>query len=157
MLTVSPDIAEFLKNSHVMVLATASANGIPHAASVFYATDTQMNIYFLTKDQTTKSRNIIANPQVAAVVYDAEMLRTTQITGNAKKVEDPQMMQKAQEVMERFAKQIAGAPPPVTKLDAGEYILYRITPQSIRLADYKYGSGDTMFEVAAPAEESLEA
>ena len=153
---ISPDITDFLKKSHIMVLATSSPNGIPSAATVFYTTDSQMNLYFLTKEQTTKCRNIMANPQIAAVIYQAEMLRTAQITGTAVKVDNPHMTQKTTEIMSGYAQQIAGTPrTPISKLDAGKNVLFCITPQSIRMADYKYGSGDTIFDIAAPSEETL--
>jgi nitroimidazol reductase NimA-like FMN-containing flavoprotein (pyridoxamine 5'-phosphate oxidase superfamily) len=157
-LNIDPEITSFLKRNHVAVLATSNKEtGTPHAATIFYATDSQTNLYFLTKEDTAKSKNLTTNPRAAIVVYEAEMLRTAQISGSVSKVDDPAMMEKALRIMAKFSKQTAQTDqPPISKLDAGEYILYRLTPQSIRLGDYKYGSRNFIFEIATPAEESLD-
>jgi nitroimidazol reductase NimA-like FMN-containing flavoprotein (pyridoxamine 5'-phosphate oxidase superfamily) len=157
-LNIDPEITSFLKRNHVGVLATSNKEtGTPHAATIFYATDSQTNLYFLTKEDTAKSKNLTTNPRAAIVVYEAEMLRTAQISGSVSKVDDPAMMEKALRIMAKFSKQTAQTDQtPISKLDAGEYILYRLTPQSIRLGDYKYGSRNFIFEIATPAEESLD-
>jgi len=157
-MNIDKDIVDFLKRNHVAVLATANrSNSSPHAAAIFYATDSKMNLYFLTKENTTKNKNIQSNPQAALVIYEAERLATAQITGTVSRVENDEMMAKAQRVMAKYSKQTAGTDKtPISKLDAGADILYRITPQSIRLADYKFGVKNYIFEIATPAEESLE-
>jgi uncharacterized protein YhbP (UPF0306 family) len=154
---ISPDVIEFLKANHVAVLATASPQSAePHAAAVFYATDSHVNLYFLTKEQTTKSKNLNSNPQAAVVIYEPSTLRTAQITGHASQVKNDEMMQKALGLMSKFSKQVSGTgTTPISKLDAGDYILYQLEPQSIRLGDYKYGNDSTIFDIATPAEESL--
>jgi uncharacterized protein YhbP (UPF0306 family) len=154
---ISPDVVAFLKSNHVAVLATASPQSAePHAAAIFYTTDSHMNIYFLTKEQTAKSKNLEANPQAAVVIYEPSTLKTAQITGRAGRVQNEEMMQKALGLMSKFSQQVAGtSTTPISKLDAGGYILYQLVPQSIRLGDYKYGQRSTIFDVAAPAEESL--
>lgn len=155
---ISRDVTDFLKANHVAVLATANGQlATPHAAAVFYATDSHMNLYFLTKEQTAKSQNIQSNPQVALVIFDTPMLKTAQITGKAMVVQDDDMMQRALELMNKFAERLADSKAtPLSKLDAGGYILYKVVPQSIRLWDYKYGTPSTLFDIATPAEESLE-
>src|SRR5207248_2163271 len=98
----SPDIAQFLKRNHVGVLATASLeNAQPHAAAIYYATDSNLNIYFLTKSKTAKSRNLDSNPQGAVVVYEAAEQRTAQIYGPVDKVPDKDMMARALPLMSR--------------------------------------------------------
>jgi len=67
------------------------------------------------------------------------------------------MMERALKLMAKFAKQSSGSEViPISKLDAGEYILYGLTPQSIRLAEYEYAAKDEIFDVVTPTEESLE-
>ncbi len=153
----NPDIQAFFKEHQVAVLATASKNDSrPHAAAVFYESDSYLNLYFLTKERTIKSGNLDSNPFAAMVIYDASMLSTAQVTGQVNRVNDPDMMAKALRIMSRHSKEVSGsAETPVSKLDAGGYVLYRLTPTSIRLADYKYG-GEQIFEVAVPAEEQLD-
>lgn len=154
----NPNINAFLHSNRVAVLATADKQtSTPHAAAVYYATDSHLNIYFLTKSNTLKNKNLEVNPRAAMVIYEQNSQRTAQIHGQIYKVTEPKMMEKAKVLMSRFAEQTAGTKlTPIEKLNAGEYILYRLEPQSIRLGDYKYGTPTTMFDLATPAEESLE-
>lgn len=151
-------IAEFLRRNHICVLATADKRTAePHAATVYYATDSQLNIYFLTKAKTIKSHNLDTNPWAAIAVYEADTQRTAQISGMVNRVADEDMMKRALPLMSKFSKQTAGtAQTPISKLEAGEYVLYRLVPQSIRLGEYKYGTPNDLFDIATPAEESLE-
>lgn len=156
--SLNPQISEFLHHNHIGVLATADKqSAMPHAAAVYYATDSHLNIYFLTKDKTTKSRNLDKNNWAAMAIYEAHTQRTAQISGSVNRVQEKDMMERAKPLMSRFSKQTAGTEQtPISKLDAGEYVLYRLVPQSIRLGEYKYGVHDDLFEIASPAEESLE-
>ncbi|MBX4199281.1 pyridoxamine 5'-phosphate oxidase family protein [Candidatus Saccharibacteria bacterium] len=154
----NPNIASFLKRNHIAVIATANKEtGAPHAAAVYYATDSQMNIFFVTKEDTTKSKNLTANPQVALAIYEAAVQATAQITGTVTRVEDPVMLQKALRIMSKHARETAKTDEaPYSKLNAGQYVLYKIWPQTIRLGEYKYGPHNQIFDIATPAEESLE-
>src|SRR5436305_539933 len=105
----NPDIADFLKRNHIAVLATADKqSAAPHAAVVFYATDSHLNIYFLTKAKTAKSRNLETNPLAAMAIFEAGTQRTAQIQGSVNKVEDKTMMERALPLMSKFSMQTAG-------------------------------------------------
>jgi hypothetical protein len=59
--------------------------------------------------------------------------------------------------MSDFSEQTAKTNPILlSKIDAGEYVLYRLTPDFIRLAEYRYGVYNEIFDVAMPTGESLE-
>ena len=45
---------DFLKKHKVGVLATATPNGDPHAAAIYYTVDSALNISFVTKTGTKK-------------------------------------------------------------------------------------------------------
>jgi uncharacterized protein YhbP (UPF0306 family) len=154
----NPHIAGFLKRNHIAVLATADkTSGTPHAAVVFYATDSQMNLFIIKKDGTAKSKNLGSNPQAAMAIYEADTQTTAQINALVSRVEDPRMMKKALGIMAKYSKQTANTEEtPISKLEAGNYVLYKFWPQSIRLGEYKYGVRNEIFDIATPAEESLE-
>lgn len=154
----NPHIAGFLRRNHIAVLATVHQESHePHAAVLYYATDSHLNIYFLTKSATTKSINLASNPSAAMVVFESDTQRTAQITGQVSKVEDKDMLERALPLMSKFSKATAGTEEtPLSKITAGDYVLYRLVPQSIRLAEYKYAPRNEVFDVATPAEESLE-
>jgi hypothetical protein len=90
-------------------------------------------------------------------IYDAPLQKTAQVMGTVTKVNNDEMMQKALRIMSRHSKEATGKEEtPIPKLNAGNNVLYMLTPQFIRLADYKYGANNQIFEVATPVEESLE-
>ena len=69
----NPKITNFLERNHTAVLATANKEpGQPHAAVVYYTISSKLHLYFVTKRDTAKSRNLEANPQVAMVIYEAD-------------------------------------------------------------------------------------
>jgi len=154
----NPNIEAFLKRNHIAVLATADKQTAqPHAATIYYMTDSQMNIYFLTKDGTMKSKNIEGNPYASIAIYEAETQTTAQISGPINKVEDSAMMEKAMSLASKYSKETSGTDEtPISKLYAGNYVLYRLWPQFIRLGEYKFGPRGQIFDTATPAEESLE-
>ena len=97
------------------------------------------------------------NNRAAMAIYEAEAQRTAQISGIVHRVQEKDMLERAKPLMSRFSKQTSGREEtPISKLDAGEYVLYCLVPQSIRLGEYKYAVNNDLFEVALPAEESLE-
>jgi uncharacterized protein YhbP (UPF0306 family) len=61
---------EFLASQEVVVISTASADGLPHAAPSFYALDGR-NVVFTTNDNTHTGRNLAANPRAAVAAGDA--------------------------------------------------------------------------------------
>jgi len=154
----NPNIANFLKRNHIAVLATANKEtGQPYATTIYYATDSQMNIFFVTKEKTTKNKNLVQNPLAAVAIYEAETQTTTQITGPVSRVEDTLMMEKALRIMAKYSMQTAKTEAtPISKLDAGAYVLYKLWPQTIRMGEFKYGPRSQIFDTATPSEELLD-
>jgi uncharacterized protein YhbP (UPF0306 family) len=154
----NPHVASFLKRNHIAVLATTfKDSNTPHAAVVYYATDSKLNLFIVTKEKTTKSKNLDSNLQAAVVIFEADTQATAQIHALVSRVEDQTMMEKALRIMSKYSTQTAGtAETPISKLESGSYVLYKLWPQSIRLAEYKYGVPDEIFDIATPTEESLE-
>ena len=153
----NPNIASFLKRNHIAVLATANREtGEPHAATVYYATDSQMNVFFFTKQETKKNKNLTSNPRAALAIYEAATQSTAQISGPVTAVNDPDIIEKAHRLMKKYSKETAQSEDtPLSKLYAGDYILYKVWPQIIRLGEYKYGPAGEIFDTATPAEELL--
>jgi len=153
----NPNIYAFMKKNHIAVLATATKDGKPYAATVYYATDSKLNVFFVTKDRTQKSRILTENPRAAVVVYEADTQTTVQISGNVSVVDNPEMLAKALRMMSGYSKETAGTEEtPIEKLNSGNYLLYKISPESIRMGEFKYGPRNQLFDVGLPAEDSLE-
>lgn len=130
-------IGEFLKTHNVGVLATATANGKPHAATVYVTYDQQFNVYFVTKKDTQKNRNLQENSRAAIAIYDAPSQTTVQAEGTAVAVTDSQLVESIiTEVWSVALRTSQSHIPPTTKLTAGGYIVYRLSAPSLRMATF---------------------
>ena len=132
-----PKILEFIKSHSVGVLATADKEALPHAATIYFISEQGSLIYFLTKQGTTKHRNLQENPVAALAVSDTPSQTTVQITGAARQVKDPEAIESLLEKITAVAQMTnGGQQPPVTKLDAGEYVAYCLEPKTIRMSEF---------------------
>ncbi len=79
-------IAAFLASHTTLTLATIGPDG-PAAAAVFYAADANLNLYFLSEQETQHSRNLLADPRVAGTIQaddqDWRGLQGMQVRGEA--------------------------------------------------------------------------
>lgn len=147
-------INSFLEENKVGVLATADKKSMPHAATVYFVNDDELNFFFVTKEKTTKHRNLQQNPHVSLAVYDAKSQTTLQIDGKAAVIEN------VKEFMDLFNRLLKVSldtsdsdRPPVSKLFAGDYFMYRLKPNQVRLAEYMkpdHGDFGDLFEVVKP-------
>jgi general stress protein 26 len=145
-------IADFLALHRIGVLATSTSEGKPHAATIYFTYDELLNIYFVTKKDTQKSRNLQDNPQAAIAVYDAASQTTVQMDGSVIEVTDPQQTTWMFNDIWRIADQTSGAGgvPPTSRLNAGGYVAYKLSAPSLRMASFIHAdpsSSDNVFEV----------
>ena len=75
-------ILAYLSQNKRMSLSTCKDN-IPWAATVMYAYDNDLNIYFLSKVETRKVQNLLVNPSVAGTINE--------VTGGIGKVKGIQL------------------------------------------------------------------
>lgn len=146
-------ISEFLSRNNVGVLATASCSGVPHAATIYFVTDKDLNFYFVTKEKTTKYKNLIENKHAALAVFQAQTQSTLQVSGVATVIKDVnKFMDLYNQILEISAATSDSDRPPVSKLFAGDYFMFCLAPHKIRLAEYtKPDHGNTdIFEIVTP-------
>ena len=161
-LTISeekPEITKFLTTNQLGTLATADKEGQPHTAAVYFTIDPDLNIYFITKDQTTKARNIAENSKVAFAVYEAASQKTVQVQGTAAAIDDPS---RADDIFRRILAITASTSesriPPISKLSAGGYGLYKITPDVMRMASFtkpEHGQPNDIFDAVVKPDATL--
>ena len=154
----NPEIAHFLSRNQVAVLATANkTTGEPNASVIYYTSTSQLNVFFVTKANTQKARNIKTNPLVALTVFEAANQATLAINGTAEEVDDPERLNSALEIMTGNAKKSSDTEVlPISRLDAGNYVLYKITPTKTSLTQYKYTDQEHMTTYVLPPTESLD-
>ncbi len=131
-------LLDFLENNKVGVLATCSNAGIPHAATVYVTFDKDLNIYFVTRRETRKSRNLHSKYQAALALYDASSQTTLQAEGTVIEVSDQGTMQWVFNDIWRIAAQTSpvNQPPQAQLIGAGDYVVYKLAAPSLRLATY---------------------
>ncbi len=138
MATISKqDIIDFITIHPLGVVATANSAGYPHAATVYFLVDTDLEIYFITKEHTLKSMNIEQNPLAAIAINDDKNQQTLQAHGQVEQIHDENLRADLyKKVQELNADTSQSSLPPIAKLMAGDYVLYRLIPKELRLANY---------------------
>lgn len=152
-------ITDFLENNKVGVLATCSNAGMPYAATVYITFDQDLNIYFVTRKETRKNRNLHDNGQAAIAIYNATSQATLQAEGGAIEVTDPAKMQWVFNDIWKIASQTSPAnqPPQTQLIGAGTYVAYKLAAPSLRLATYTQQSSanpEQIFSVVPTREET---
>lgn len=152
-------ITDFLENNKIGVLATCSNAGMPYAATVYITTDQDLNIYFITRKETRKSRNLHDNGQAAIAIYNATSQATLQAEGTVIEVNDPGRMQWVFNDIWHVASQTSptNQPPQAQLMAAGNYIVYKLSTPSLRLATYTQQNSanpEQIFSVVPTREET---
>lgn len=124
---------DFIKFHPLAVLATVDKNNKPWGAAVYAGSDEQFNIYFTTKSQTAKHTNITTNSSVALVFVNEQKQATLQVRGEARVVADAQEANTASNILRQISTGTEDWTPPIAKLKAGEYELYKITVNYAKL------------------------
>lgn len=125
-------------NAHSLAtLATVSASGAPHAASVYYTVDHDLNLYFVTREETTKYSNIKRNPQVSVVITDEETAETVQIQGTAQKITDEPVISDILEQLWKITVEKSHWPSPAVKLNKGSLSIIKVVPAELKFGDFK--------------------
>lgn len=136
-------IGAFLDKHHSGVLATTDSTGKPHAATVYLAYDRNFNIYFVTKRETQKARNIQQNPFAAIAISDEASQTTVQAVGPVSELTDAQRSSGIiSEIWSIALRSSQSRIPPTTKLSAGGYVVYMLSAPSLRMATFN--ASDTM-------------
>lgn len=96
-MSIKEEIADILQQS-TMTLATCSAEGIPHAAPLYFAADEELACYFFSKNDSLHCRQLSHNPHAAVAIYieafDWREIRGLQMRGIAKPVKEESRRQK---------------------------------------------------------------
>lgn len=127
-------VRAFLEAQSTLALATIDANGHPQAAPLFYVSDDDLNLYWLSSTSSRHSVNLAAQEYVAAAIYPAVWswteIRGLQIEGTTGIVIDP--AQRAI-ILDRYQRKF-NLPPQLNAVIA-QSTLYHLRPTWIRWLD----------------------
>jgi len=129
-------ITSYIDRNPIATLGTINADGTPHGAIVYVCTDghEKRTIYFLTKTETTKFRNLTSDNHVSVTITNPDENSTLQANGTTFEVESPRLLEA---IMVKLIKQHVHAKdwlPPLTKVRGGAYIMIGVTLKEARLA-----------------------
>lgn len=131
-------IVNFIKNNPLSVISTVDPNNKANGASMYIVSDDKLNAYFLTKTNTRKYQNIMNNPSVAFTSHLESGLTTLQMIGDAAPInpaEDDN--QKIYALFEGIREKIVNYSLPISKLNAGEYVIFKVNVDHALLTEYK--------------------
>ena len=130
-------IYEFLFETPIGVLSSTDPDGDPHGAVIYYTINRHFEVEFLTKSETKKYDNLIHNNHVMLTVFEPLTQTTVQVTGVAKEVKSGVVMNEiAARVLGTSLKTSEEGLHPLSKLDAGAYVAFKIEPVQVRMAVY---------------------
>lgn len=122
-------------------LATANSRGIPHVAIVYFIVKEDLSLYFSTRVESRKFRNIQKRQKVSVAFFDELNMETVQLTGQVERVGK---LSTEQEILGELIQLRYGEPnwpvPPVKMFESGitnELAILKITPSELT-----YGSFD---------------
>jgi len=131
-------IKTYINQNPVATLGTMNPNGTPHGAIVYVCAHSQHPVvYFVTKQETRKYRNLRDRHEVSLTIVNPAENSTLQANGRASDVEDAATINA---VMEKLAHDHISAKewlPPIAKLRAGAYTIVGIELTSARLAQFQ--------------------
>lgn len=127
----------FLRHHPLGVLSTASSDGEPWGAAVYFAVDEEFNFYFITRMKTLKYHHIETNPQASLTVTDPATQTTLQAYGSVRKVPPHDYMDVLFHKLEHVRpKGDLEWTPPLSKIHQGDYMPLKLTPSKLRFAEY---------------------
>ena len=132
------EIAGYIRSNSLAILGTTDDDGTPHGAVVYVCTDDHRPLmYFITKNDTRKYKNLVARPAVSVTIVNPQESSTLQAKGQASQVHDAATLDM---ITTKITRTQAAAPewlPPISKIHAGEYAMVAIELTEARLANYK--------------------
>lgn len=130
-------IYDFLVDTAIGVLSSTGPDGDPHGAVIYYTINKDFEASFLTKSGTKKYDNLLHNNHVMLTVFEPITQTTVQLTGVATEVKEGfAMNQIAARVLGTSLKTSDAGLTPLSKLDAGSFVAFKIEPVQVRMAVY---------------------
>ncbi len=126
----------FLKAHTAGVIATVASDGKPHASAVYYVSDDNFSIYFLTLRTSRKYAAIQANPWSAFVVGTQDVPQTLQIEGPAVELKTDEEKQAHITDLVKVLTSNSTYYAPITKLSPAETVIMWLEAKWVRWGDY---------------------
>lgn len=131
------ELVEYVKDHPVVVVGTVDKNSQPFGAAVYAYASSAKLVYFITKSETQKFKNILYNPKVSITIVDHTDNSSLQAHGTAQVVSDDKTIETVMRNMVKVYAQGVDWLPPLSKIQAGSYEVIAVELSHARLAKYK--------------------
>ena len=136
--TVSKEeFVEYITANPVATLGTINEDGTPLGTIVYITSVNTEKLYFVTKGETLKYKNIQKNNHVSVTIMNTDDNSTLQAGGVAKTIEDGETISAVMADMARIYGEGADYLPPIAKIRAGVYQVVEISINILQLASFK--------------------
>ncbi|OGI21384.1 MAG: hypothetical protein A2808_00010 [Candidatus Moranbacteria bacterium RIFCSPHIGHO2_01_FULL_55_24] len=126
---VKSDILNFLRNNTTGVVCTVTPANFAHSAAISFHVDDDMNIFFLTRLDSQKCKNIKINKSISLTTFEEKVLPTSvHVDGRAEIIDS---VAKKMEIKEILIKRSWNESylPPVMRQEGSEIVLIKIVPE----------------------------
>ncbi len=129
-------VLDYLEQNRMMTLATCK-DDVPWAASVMFAYDDRLNLYFISKPDTRKTQNLLGNPKVSATINQIQKtpgkVVGVQLEGSAEILDKTKNKQELEIFENRFN---------WAEKYLHDHELFKVSPKKIHyLDDERFGPG----------------
>jgi len=135
----------FLQEHPLGTLATINKTGTPELAAIYFFTENDFSCFFVTKVETRKFKNSLEQPMATLLSFDEDTIASIEIQGQVEIITDTaditRIIQKFQELA--LLRKRGYWIPPVSQLDAGQYVVCKLVPQHILFNTYVSDSEDS--------------
>lgn len=133
-------IANYINEHPLAVLSTVEPSGSPHGSTLYAGSDQGLNVFFMTKRDTRKNQNIVNNPNIALTFSGEDHQTTLQLSGTAAEVTLQDEGALAFQVLGSLFHKSEDFRLPISKIEAGPYIVYRVEVKEALLSEYENGN-----------------
>lgn len=137
-LAIHPEVVRFITQHILATLATkTNKERYPHLTPVFYVAGENLNLYFMSHEDSKKIKYILVNPRITIEITDHSTLTTLQLKGVANIVEDTakkiEMLNKLYQVSNEGSNRSF---PPITKLAGEPVAVFEFTTEWFRYSNF---------------------
>jgi nitroimidazol reductase NimA-like FMN-containing flavoprotein (pyridoxamine 5'-phosphate oxidase superfamily) len=132
---------KLIEEHRAAALATSDQICMPHVATVYCVPNKDLSVYFSSRIEGRKLKNLLANPNVAMAFTDETKLRTIQLTGFAEQIEDLYLEQEILHKLMTMRYQDPNWPvPPMQLFEKGyssQVAIIKVTPTEMTYANFE--------------------
>ena len=139
---MNEEVIGFIKENSVGVISTCDENNIPHGVPVYYYfSESEENLYFVTKDETKKYSKLNKNNKAAFVIFieNPQTVFTADCTTELIDPKSDGFIDITNELIKTHSNQDY-YPPPIDFLKEGSLKLIKLKIESHNFTIYKNGT-----------------